>query len=227
MRLLSFIHSQLVTKVEPGRKIWPTERHVAGLPVLDLPWPELLAKAEAMVSRKGVRSEVSFLDGRTLLRQLFDADYRSWLSQQVLLPSRIGVGGLVARFCRVRPQGTFSAETVLPALLTYIERPLRVLVVGDSSSGIRPLQDHLQAHTSWHGIFASSFEALREGQAADLVVVVKGRLSISDRIRLAGVPAGLVFFADQRLHRLAQRPQAADFRPALLAGKSSSGSKAA
>ena len=227
MGLLSFIQSQAVAGDEPGRKIWKTERRVLGLPIVDLPWPELLAKAEAMVSRKGVRSEISFLDARTLVRQLFHPEFRDWLSQQVLLPSRRGVAGLVAHLCGVRTRAAVSAESFVPALLTYCEQPLRILLIGDSAPQLRALQDHLQAHTPWHGLFASSFDALRDGQAADLVVVLKGRPSISDRMRLVGIPAGLVIFAGPQLNRLVQRAEAPPAQPTVLSTPRSSSSRAA
>ena len=184
---------------------------VAGLEVADWHWAQALSITEATLFRRGARAELSFLDDRTLARQLLDRKYRAWLAGQVLLPSRRGIVGLVALVSGSGTAADFSPETFVPALLTYVERPLRVLIASGGKDD--QLRDRLQSHAPWHEVIADP-GLLQDGQAVDLVVVTKPRLEMSDRIRLSAIPASLVIFAGPRLTRLAEPEQVGGSRTA-------------
>ncbi|MFN7103029.1 MAG: hypothetical protein ACK4N1_10460 [Pseudorhizobium sp.] len=202
-------------------------RSLLGLPVLDVGWPEIFAKAEAALQGRTARTEITFLDDATLAAALMDRDYRSWISDQLLLTSRRGLSGLLAVLMRRRPMIGFSAETLVPALLTYADRPLKVLLIGESGHDGQQLQARLKDHAPWHLVGSVAIDRLQPMPAIDLVIVTKPRLSATERIRLSGVSAGLVVFAGKGLRRLAESNDPVGDRSAIFPASRAVASKAA
>lgn len=227
MRIFSFIQSLTNQRAAQGPGNSGAVRTVFGLSVLDTGWSELLAKAEAALSRRGTRTETSFLDDATLARLLVDPENRKWLSQQVLLPSRRGLAGLVASLIGRRPVVDFSPETLVPALLTYVGRPLKVLLIGESGRDGQKLQARLQDHAPWHRVVPATIDRLQPMPAVDLMIVTKPHLDVTDRVRLSGVSAGLVIFAGKGLERFAESDNSSASRSDLLPTAREARSKAA
>jgi hypothetical protein len=227
MRIFSFIQSRADRHAAPVPGTSGAARTVFGLSVLDTRWSELLAKAEAALSRRGTRTEISFLDDATLARLLVDPENRKWLSQQLLLPSRRGLAGLVAALIGRRSAVDFSPQTLVPALLTYVERPLKVLLIGESGHNGQKLQARLQDHAPWHRVVPATIDRLQPLPAVDLMIVTKPHLDVTDRVRLSGVSAGLVIFAGKGLDRFGQSDNSSVGKLGLLNFAGADRSKAA
>lgn len=227
MRIFSFIQSRAGRDPAPMPGTSGAARMVFGLPVLDAGWSEMLARAEAALSRRGTRTEISFLDDATLARLFVDPENRKWLSQQVLLPSRRGLAGLVATLIGRRPAVDFSPDTLVPALLTYVERPLKVLLIGGSGHDGQKLQARLREHAPWHRVVPTTIDRLQSIPAVDLVIVTKPHLDVTDRVRLSVVSAGLVIFAGKGLERFGESDNSSVGKFGLLTFAGADRSKAA
>ena len=111
---------------------------VMGITVLALGWNEALLEAEALVTKPGSGRELAFLDGRTVLRQLIDKKCRARLRDQVLFPAG-RLLRLTARLTKREIPAVFSGAAFVPALLTFMERPLNIVVIGADETAARAL----------------------------------------------------------------------------------------
>lgn len=207
MRVASLLHDYLMgtgaTRWAPAdvaniRKSAPlrARTRLFGIPLHDGDLGATFTLVEKLLAQPGARSELSFLDGRSFVRQLVDKQYRRRLSHQMLLLS----GGTIMRFLgqRVFARGTAHVrrETFVPSLLTFVERPLKVLVMGPDERSAQMLRDHLQAHAPWHQLVA---ERLPQASAVDLVIVAGQAVGIRDHVQLADVRYNLAVFSGERL----------------------------
>lgn len=171
---------------------------IMGITVLALGWNEALLEAEALVAKPGPGEELAFLDGQTVLRQLVDRKCRARLRDQVLFPAG-RLLGLAARLARRQLPAVFSGAAFVPALLTFMERPSNVLVIGTDGATVRLLGGRLQNHAPWHRVCAIGVEEWQAGQEADLVIFAKRQASARERMQLASMRCGLVVFAGSML----------------------------
>jgi len=87
----------------------------------------------------------------------------------------------------------WSPSEVVPALLTFVERPLRIIVIGRTAEeldvGLR-----LKAHAPWHGYTTADLGELRDLPHSDLALIAIPNISAEDRLRLAVFSASLKLF---------------------------------
>jgi len=184
-----------------------TPRTLFGLRVCDLGWNATLGLIEGLVSLRGNRTTLSFLDERTSLRQAMDFSYRNQLDRRVLLPSGGRVFGLLAWALKKRYAGLrYSAETFVPALLTYLERRCTVGIAGEDTSRLEALREHFAQHAPWHEVVL-----IRPDQEVsrrfDVVIVDASSLAAERRVErhLAAVRTGMVIMAGSGLTKFANR----------------------
>jgi hypothetical protein len=170
-----------------------------GLSVYRGDYAAAFSSLEALLAEPGVRAEFSFLDIRSVFRQLIDREYRTWLGRQILLPSGRLIPWLLSGRAIARGKPSFSPRTFVPALLTFVERPLKILVTGEDAAGTQALCDHLQAHAPWHRLIAVAPDRLSQAPPVDMVLFSRRRVSPQDRMRLGTVRCALVIFAGDHL----------------------------
>ncbi|MCC2608551.1 hypothetical protein [Neorhizobium petrolearium] len=172
-------------------------RTLFGLRTCDLGWNAVLGLAEGLISLRGNRTTLAFLDERTVLRQVIDALYRDQLSRRLLLPGGSRVFSLLANTLQAKPTPVrFSAGTFVPALLTFLEKGCRIGIAGEDIARIDALRGHFARHAPWHDIvtIAPDDEIV---QRCDLIIVDAANPAAERRMerRLSSVPAGLVIMA--------------------------------
>lgn len=176
-------------------QISPRPGNLLGLQVCDLGWDAALSLVEGIVSLRGNRTALAFLDGRSFLRQLIDPAYRSELGHRLILP---GIGGILGRLSSRSGEKSarFSAATFLPALLTFLEKSYRIGIAGEDIARLRVLREHFARHAPWHEIIV-----VGPGQEAhlDLDFIIVDAATAAQEIRiarwLAAGHAGLTIFA--------------------------------
>jgi hypothetical protein len=168
-----------------------------GLRVCDLGWNSALSLVEGLVSLRGNRTTLAFLDERSFLRQLIDPAYRSELGRRLILPSGGRVLGMLSKGLREKaPPARFSAATFLPSLLTFLEKSCRIGIAGEDVARLKSLRDHFARHAPWHEIVVVD-PGLETPQDLDFVIVDAKTTAQESRIERWLVPAhaGLVIFA--------------------------------
>lgn len=184
-----------------------TSQSLFGLRVCDLRWNAALGLVEGLISLRGSRTTLSFLDELTSLRQALDLSYHHQLDRRVLLPSGGRLFGLLAKLLKKRHAGLrYSAETFVPALLTYLERRCTIGIAGEDMNRIEALREHFARHTPWHEVIA-----IRPDQEVsrrfDLVIVDASSLAAERRVErhLASVRTGMVVMAGGGLTKFVAR----------------------
>ncbi|CAD7041454.1 UDP-N-acetyl-D-mannosaminuronic acid transferase [Pseudorhizobium halotolerans] len=87
-----------------------------------------------------------------------------------------------------------SASELVPALLTFVERPLRVVVIGRTADELASAGRHLKAHAPWHSYTTADLGELRDLPHSDLALIAIPNISAEDRLRLSVFSASLKLF---------------------------------
>lgn len=96
-----------------------------------------------------------------------------------------------------------SASELVPALLTFIERPLRIVVIGRTADKLASAVRHLKAHAPWHGYTTADLGELRDLPRSDLALIAIPHISAEDRLRLSALSASLKLFCGTTPEQLA------------------------
>lgn len=178
-----------------------SSRTLLGLPVCDLGWNAALGLVEGLISLRGNRTTLAFLDARMAFRQAIDPGYRNELHRRLLLPSGGLSFGLFAKKMQQKPiPAHFSAKTFVPALLTFLEKGNRIGIAGEDIVRVEALRDHFSRHAPWHEIVAIAADQ-EIAQRFDLVIVDAPRFAEEKRIerRLVAARTGMVVMAGSGL----------------------------
>jgi UDP-N-acetyl-D-mannosaminuronic acid transferase (WecB/TagA/CpsF family) len=171
-----------------------TRPRAYGIPFHDLDFDLALGVAESLARFSGGRNAVSFLNAGLMLRCMVDAAERRAVSRRLILPSSGPVCAQLLRLMGVPALAArFSAETFVPALLTYAEAPLRIGVLGETADEVARVCDRLQRHAPWHEVRACSAD-----RECDMLIVGASR-----RLPAGKPPANLTIFVGRDLKVLA------------------------
>ena len=163
-----------------------SQRDILGLPVCDLGWADAFTFAEEVAGMPFGQSVIAFLDAENGNRMVRDAEYRAVLQRQIVLPDGEGVD-IASRLFHGRSfPANMSGASFVPALLTYMARPMRVALVGGDAATLGQAVETLRRHAPWHDIlpiadggFAPAqsdeiMERVRAAKADILIVAMDG-----------------------------------------------------
>ena len=163
-----------------------SHRDILGLAVCDLGWADLFAFAAEAAERPFGQSVIAFLDADKANRMRRDADYRAVLERQIVLPDGKGVDAASLLLHGRGFPAKLTAADFVPALLTYIERPMRVALIGGQQAALMRATERLRRHAPWHTFLPVADSAFDPAQS-DLVM---------DRVRAAEADILLVAMDD-------------------------------
>ena len=165
----------------PGN-ITASQRDILGLPVCDLGWAEAFAFAEEVATMPFGQSVIAFINAGNANLMMRDPEYRSVLERQIVLPDGDGVDIASMVFHGRRFPGNLTSTAFVPALLTYIAKPMRVALIGAQSETLVRAADTLRQHTPWHEFLPIADGHFDQGQSD----------AIMERVRQANVDILLV-----------------------------------
>lgn len=162
----------------------PPKRDILGLSVCDLPPQDVLAFAERAATMPAGQTAITFLDAGKAKLMLGDPRYRAALERQATLPE----GRHIDIACRLLHGKAFTASLpatdFVPALLTYIDRPMRVAMIGGKHpQALERAADAFARHAPWH-----RFLAMADGRfdrAASDVILAEVREAGADILLVA------------------------------------------
>src|SRR5215813_6581691 len=100
------------------------------LPVCDLDWEDALTFINELASLPVGQTVISFVNAHNMLMMLRDRNYREVLMRNLVLPDGIGLD-IASRIAHGSPfPANLNGTDFVPALLTYMEQPKRVGLVG-------------------------------------------------------------------------------------------------
>ncbi|QLF69391.1 WecB/TagA/CpsF family glycosyltransferase [Peteryoungia desertarenae] len=131
---------------------WPkaSAKTILGIPVHDWNWSEALAAVETMLQGTRRFTHFAFLNANNANIMVQDPEYRRVLERCVVLPDGIGVD-IASQFIHgKRFTANLNGTDFVPALLTFVVRPLRVGLIGGSADVLAQAAANFKLHTPWH-----------------------------------------------------------------------------
>ncbi len=158
-----------------------SQRDILGLPVCDLGWADAFAFAEEVATLPFGQSVIAFLDAANGNRMMRDPEYRAVLRRQIVLPEGEGVD-LASRLLHGRSfPASLSGAAFVPALLTYLSRPMRVALIGGDRVSLARAAEALRGHAPWHvmiPITDGGFDAAQSDEIMERVRAAKADILI-------------------------------------------------
>lgn len=174
-----------MTKAGAISNVALSRRLILGMPVVDFGWAGAFAFAAEALSRPTGQTVLAFLNANNANLMMRDGAYREALGRQVVFPDGHGVDIASYLFHGSMFPANLNGTDFVPALLTYMERPLRVAMIGARPKVVARAAENFSRHAPWHtflpvsdGFFdrERSAEILAEVRAlnADILLVAMG-----------------------------------------------------
>ena len=127
-----------------------SRRDILGLPVCDFGWKGALSFLDQLASLPFSQTTVSFLNAHNANVMLRDAGYRAALEGHLVLPDGVGMD-IASSVLHGSPfPANLNGTDFIPALLTYMDRPKRIGLLGAAPGVIETAAKNLAAHAPWH-----------------------------------------------------------------------------
>lgn len=169
-----------------SRNIIASQRDILGLQVCDHGWADAFALADEIATMPFGQNVIAFLDAENGNRMMRDAEYRAVLQRQTVLPG----GDAVDITSRLLHGNSFPANidsaSFVPALLTYLSRPMRIALVGGDPATLMQAAESLRRHAPWHDILPIAESAIDAAPPSQIM----------DRVRMANADILIVALED-------------------------------
>lgn len=141
-------------------------RDILGLAVCEFGWAEAFSFAETVATMPFGQRVITFANTEKATLTMRDPGYRAALSRQIVLPDGDGVD-LASRLLHGnRFPARMTGSQFVPALLTYIERPMRIALIGGRNAGsLMRTAEALRRHTPWHTILPIADDSFDHAQS--------------------------------------------------------------
>lgn len=127
-----------------------SQRDILGLPVCDLDWASAFDFVARIADMPIGQTTIAFLNANNANLMMSDAEYRDALERQLVLPDGHGVD-IASKVFHGRPfPANLNGTDFVPALLTYMENPKRVALIGGEQWVLQQAAEKFRQHTPWH-----------------------------------------------------------------------------
>lgn len=161
------------------------QRDILGLPVCELSWADSFTFAEEVATMPFGQTVIAFINANNANLMMRDPEYRAVLERQVVFPDGHGVDIASMVFHGRKFPANLNGTDFVPALLTYITKPMRVALIGTRAKTLQRATENFRRHAPWHefipisdGFFdrAKSDEIMEQVREAniDILLVAMG-----------------------------------------------------
>ncbi|MDK4704244.1 WecB/TagA/CpsF family glycosyltransferase [Rhizobium sp. CNPSo 4062] len=127
-----------------------SRRMIFDLPVCDLGWDDALTFVNELASLPVGQTSISFVNAHNMLVMLRDDSYRNVLERNLVLPDGVGLD-IASRVAHGEPfPANLNGTDFVPALLTFMERPRRIGLLGGKRSVVEKAAEKFRQHAPWH-----------------------------------------------------------------------------
>ncbi len=127
-----------------------SRRMIFDLPVCDLDWEDALTFVNELASLPVGQTSISFVNAHNMLVMLRDESYREVLERNLVLPDGVGLD-IASRVAHGEAfPANLNGTDFVPALLTFMERPKRIGLLGGRRSVVEKAAEKLRQHAPWH-----------------------------------------------------------------------------
>lgn len=144
-------------------------RAILGLEVSCFSYGEALAFASQMASLPLGQTVISFLNANNANIMFADKEYRDILSRQMVLPDGIGVDIAATFVYGDKFPANLNGTDFVPALLTYMDRPRRIGLIGGMAEVAEKAAANFKRHAPWHEFIVVSDGYFSEADSMKVV----------------------------------------------------------
>lgn len=126
------------------------KKNMFGVSVFDLSWVSGLSLMAQYARTPGAHAKVSFLNANNVNIMLKDKAFFDVLQRHLVLPDGIGIDLAAKALDGEAFAANLNGTDFIPALLTYIETPLRVGLIGAKPGVLAGAIASFRRHTPWH-----------------------------------------------------------------------------
>jgi exopolysaccharide biosynthesis WecB/TagA/CpsF family protein len=127
-----------------------SRRMIFDLPVCDLDWEDTLIFVNELASLPVGQTSISFVNAHNMLVMLRDENYREVLERNLVLPDGVGLD-IASRVAHGEAfPANLNGTDFVPALLTFMERPKRIGLLGGRGAVVEKAAEKLRQHAPWH-----------------------------------------------------------------------------
>ncbi|MFS8048856.1 WecB/TagA/CpsF family glycosyltransferase [Rhizobium sp. BR 314] len=164
-----------------------SRRMIFDLPVCDLDWEDALTFVNELASLPVGQTSISFVNAHNMLVMLRDGSYREVLERNLVLPDGVGLD-IASRVAHGEPfPANLNGTDFVPALLTFMERPKRIGLLGGRRSVVENAAERLRQHAPWHEFTVIS-DGFFDAQKSNAVTAEISRQKIDILIVGMGTP---------------------------------------
>ncbi|TWD55399.1 WecB/TagA/CpsF family glycosyltransferase [Allorhizobium terrae] len=152
------------------------KKNMFGVDVFDLSWASALSLMAQYASTRDAHAKVSFLNANNVNIMLEDEAYFRVLSHHLVLADGIGIDLAAKMLDGEAFAANLNGTDFIPALLTYLEKPSRIGLLGAKPGVLAGAIASFRKHTPWH-----QFIPVADGYFdADELPVILERLKEAD-----------------------------------------------
>lgn len=152
------------------------KKNMFGVDVFDLSWASALSLMAQYAATPDVHAKVSFLNANNVNILLQDDAYFEVLARHLVLPDGIGMDMAAKLLDGEAFAANLNGTDFIPALLTYMETPRRIGLLGAKPGVLAGAIANFRKHTPWH-----KFIPVADGYFdADELPVILERLKEAD-----------------------------------------------
>jgi len=130
--------------------VMASRRTIFDVPVCDLGWDDALVFINELASLPVGQTVISFVNAHNMMMTLRDPEYRDILGQNLVLPDGIGLN-IASQVSHGSPfPANLNGTDFVPALLTFMETPRRVGLIGGKRAVVERAAANFAKHAPWH-----------------------------------------------------------------------------
>lgn len=148
-------------------------RSILGLDVCCFDYGDALSFANEMASLPIGQTVISFLNANNANLMVGDEVYRDILSRQIVLPDGVGVDIASALVYGTKFPANLNGTDFVPAMLTYMDKPKRVGLLGAKPGVVEQAAEKFKAHAPWHEFVVISHGYFDQSQSEAVAARVK------------------------------------------------------
>lgn len=123
---------------------------ILGSPVADLGWEDALTLVDDRLSQGAAFTHIAFLNANNANIMASDEAYQTVLGRSLVLADGVGVDLAARVLYGKRFHANLNGTDFVPALLTYVERPLRIGLLGAKPEVLEKAAANMRRHVPWH-----------------------------------------------------------------------------
>ena len=159
--------------INPNFAVLASRRMIFNTPICDLGWSGTLSFVNDLANMPVGQTVIAFLNANNANYMMVDPEYRAVLSHQLVLPDGIGMDLASQVMHGDRFPANLNGTDFVPALLTYMDIPKRIGLIGGRSDVLATAAENFRKHAPWHEFIAVSDGFFDKSDSAGVIAEIE------------------------------------------------------